>query len=99
MAEMAVDDGHRIAEPSDLLPQTSSSFWKGALKVLKPLASLKLTVALLVMAIFIVFTGTLAQVQKDVWEAINHYFRTPIAWIDFQIFFPPSFFPSRPIVP
>jgi ABC-type transport system involved in cytochrome c biogenesis permease subunit len=68
-------------------------------RILMPLASLKLTVALFAMAIFIIFAGTLAQVDRDVWDAVNNYFRTPLAWIEFQIFFPPSFFPSKPHVP
>lgn len=63
------------------------------------LASLRLTVALFAMAIFIIFAGTFAQWQKDIWQVVDDYFRTPIAWIDFQIFFPPSFFPSQPKVP
>src|SRR5262245_21794876 len=67
-------------------------------RILMPLASLKLTVALFAMAIFIIFAGTLAQVDRDVWDAVNSYFRTPMAWIEFQIFFPPSFFPSKPHV-
>jgi ABC-type transport system involved in cytochrome c biogenesis permease subunit len=58
---------------------------------LMPLASLKFTVALFVAAIFLVFAGTLAQVDKDVWDVVKDYFRTPIAWIPFQIFFPQSF--------
>jgi ABC-type transport system involved in cytochrome c biogenesis permease subunit len=60
------------------------------LKVLSPLASLKLTVTLLAMGIFIVFAGTVAQIDKDIWEVMGEYFRTFVAWIDFQIFFPRS---------
>ncbi|ADG65876.1 cytochrome c assembly protein [Planctopirus limnophila DSM 3776] len=67
--------------------------------VLMPLASLKLTVVLFAMAIFIVLAGTLAQVEDDIWVVIRDYFRTPIAWIKFQIFFPPSFFPDMPKIP
>jgi ABC-type transport system involved in cytochrome c biogenesis permease subunit len=61
------------------------------LSLLMPLASLKFTVVLFVLSIFLVFAGTLAQVDKDVWEVVKDYFRTPIAWIPFQIFFPQSF--------
>ena len=61
--------------------------------LLKPLASLKLTVALFAMSIFIVLAGTLAQVDKDIWQVIDEYFRCTFARIPFQIFFPPSFFP------
>jgi ABC-type transport system involved in cytochrome c biogenesis permease subunit len=60
--------------------------------LLAPLASLKLTVALFAMAIFIVLAGTLAQVEKDIWQVIDEYFRNRwFAWIDFQMFLPPSF--------
>ena len=56
--------------------------------VLTALASLKLTVALFALAIFIVFAGTVAQVDKGVGTVEREYFRTPIAWIDLFIFFP-----------
>ncbi|WP_417386632.1 cytochrome c biogenesis protein CcsA [Gimesia sp.] len=64
------------------------------LKFLTPLASLRLTVVLFAMAIFIILAGTLAQVNKDIWVVIDEYFRTGIAKIEFKIFFPPSFFPN-----
>jgi len=72
---------------------------RGIAHLLAPLASLKLTVALMSMAIFLIFAGTLAQVDKDIWEVMGLYFRTFVARIDLQVFFPPSFFPSRPVVP
>ncbi|MEX2114936.1 MAG: cytochrome c biogenesis protein CcsA [Pirellulales bacterium] len=69
-------------------------------RLLIPLASLRLTVALFAMAIFLVFAGTLAQVDRDIWEVMNQYFRTLFAWIPLQVFFPPAFFPSTaPQVP
>lgn len=64
------------------------------LKFLEPFASLRLTVILFAMAIFIILAGTLAQVNKDIWVVIDEYFRTGIAKIEFKIFFPPSFFPN-----
>ena len=67
-------------------------------KLLMPLASLKLTVALFAMAIFLIFAGTLAQVERDIWEVMRLYFRTFLARIELQIFFPASFFPNRPQV-
>src|SRR5258708_7268428 len=54
--------------------------------LLAPLASLKLTVALFAMAIVIIFAGTLAQVDKDIWEVMGLYFRTPLAWIPLRVF-------------
>src|SRR3954453_16434745 len=60
--------------------------------VLKPIASLKLTVALFALAIILVFTGTLAQARHDIWWVLHNYFRTPVAWIEFNVFFPPAWF-------
>lgn len=46
------------------------------------LASLKLTVLLLVLAMILIFAGTLAQTQLGVWQAVDTYFRSWIAFID-----------------
>ena len=48
------------------------------------------------MAIFLIFAGTLAQVNQDIWEVMSQYFRTFFAWIEFQVFFPQSFFAGEP---
>ncbi len=64
------------------------------LRLLGILASLKLTVVLMALAIFLVFAGTLAQVSIDMWEVIDQYFSAYLAWINIQVFFPPSFFPQ-----
>lgn len=55
--------------------------------VLEALGSLKLTVALLGMSIFLVFAGTLAQVDKGIWTVMDQYFRCWFAWVDLKIFF------------
>ena len=77
-------------------------------RILEPFASLKLTVVLFAMAIFIVLAGTFAQALYGTWPVTREYFRAPfpwtgidsfMVWVDFQIFAPPSFFPSRPEVP
>jgi len=60
---------------------------------------LRLTVALFAMAIVLIFAGTLAQVDKDIWEVMHLYFRAWFAWIPLQIFFPPVFFPELGPVP
>jgi len=62
--------------------------------LLKPLASLKVTVILLALGIFLVFIGTLAQTTMGNWQAVDSYFRTYYAWIEFKVFFPPAWFPS-----
>ncbi len=57
-------------------------------KTLGGLASLKLTVALFAMGIFIVLAGTVAQIDKGIWTVVHEYFRCYIARIDLKIFFP-----------
>jgi len=66
---------------------------------LRPLASLRLTVALFALSILIVLVGTLAQVNMDMWEVMDRYFLSWFAWIEFQVFFPRSWFPSLQNVP
>src|SRR6187401_265905 len=57
------------------------------MQVLKFLASLRLTVALFGASIFLIFVGTLAQKDHDVWEVVNDlYFRQWFARIDFVVF-------------
>src|SRR5436190_16478628 len=83
-------------------------------RVLGPLASLKLTVILFAMAIVIVMAGTLAQVNADVWDVVDEYFRIRpsqlaegglgalkafFVWIPGQIFLPGAFFPTAPKLP
>ena len=63
------------------------------------IASLKLTVALFTMSIFLVFVGTLAQVNQDMWQVINKYFHSYLVWIEFQVFLPASWFPTLQNVP
>jgi hypothetical protein len=56
--------------------------------ILGVMASLELTVILLGLSIFLVFAGTLAQVDKGIWTVMDQYFRCFVAWVDFRIFFP-----------
>jgi ABC-type transport system involved in cytochrome c biogenesis permease subunit len=95
--------GTRAGRPDGVAPvpwgNNAGSLAANLRQVLAPLASLKLTVTLFALAIFLIFAGTLAQVDKDIWEVVREYFREYFAWIEFQVFFPPAFFPSRPVVP
>ena len=52
-------------------------------RLIATLASLKLTVLLLGLAMVLIFVGTLAQTQLGVWQAVDTYFRSWIAFIDF----------------
>jgi ABC-type transport system involved in cytochrome c biogenesis permease subunit len=53
-------------------------------RFLKPLASLRLTVALLVMAMILIFAGTLAQRDTSVWQVQKQLFHNGICWIPFK---------------
>ena len=93
-------DTEETTQPVFSFPKTAESpVLRGVLAVLKVLSSLKITVALFAMAIFIVFAGTLAQTRHDIWDVVHTYFRSAWVWIPFQIFFPKSFFPDMPAVP
>jgi ABC-type transport system involved in cytochrome c biogenesis permease subunit len=66
-------------------------------KLLKPLASLRLTVVLLSLAMVLVFAGTWAQIDQDVWSVQKRYFHSFFTWIDLQLFLPRPVPPARPI--
>ena len=63
-------------------------------RLLTPLASLRITVGLFAAGIFLIFAGTMAQASMDVWEVVHGYFRAWGLWIPLQIFFPPCSFPA-----
>ena len=65
----------------------------------RALGSLKLTVTLFSLAFVLIIVGTLAQTEKNMWQVLNDYFRTWVAWVEFHVFLPPSFFPKWPHVP
>lgn len=52
------------------------------------LASLKLTVVLLALAMVLIFVGTIAQTKLGVWQAVDEYFRSWIAMADPGLFVP-----------
>lgn len=59
-------------------------------KTLLTLASLRLTVVVFALSIFLIFAGTLAQVHEGIWTVVDTYFRSLVVTIDFQIFVPKS---------
>lgn len=50
------------------------------------LASLKLTVVLLALGMYLIFVGTLAQVENGIWQVIEQYFRSLIVWVPLDVF-------------
>ncbi len=76
-----------IAPPSPVVspsrtPRAKQRLWIKT--ILTPVASLKLTVAMFVLAIALIFFGTLAQVDEGIFTVLSKYFRTGLAWIPFQ---------------
>jgi hypothetical protein len=99
---MAIDLGSYTDEeiaPARRREPNSFSLWDGVKRLLDPIASLRLTVVLFALSIFLVLAGTFAQVDKDIWEVVGQYFRCWFAWVPFVIFFPPSFVPEMPTNP
>ncbi len=62
---------------------------------LLPLASLKLAVVLFALAIVVIMVGTLAQVERDIWQVLEDYFKPWVIWIDVPLLCPRSWFPQR----
>lgn len=71
--------------PSPQRPADRLRYLKKAGKVL---ASLRLTVVLFVLSMFLVFVGTLAMRDNGLWGTLSGYFRCWMAWIPFQVFVP-----------
>lgn len=57
-------------------------------RILKSLASLKLTVFLLAVSLILVFVGTLAQTGAGIWEIVETYFRCAFSRVQLSIFVP-----------
>lgn len=74
-------DGEAVAHSSMSAAQYALT------QVLAFLASLRLTVVLFAASIFLIFVGTLAQKDHDVWEVVNKlYFSTWFALVEFRVF-------------
>lgn len=95
---MSVDTHPRTSQP--ISTQISKSY-NGTLAdtiavVLAPLASLKLTVFLLVLATFVTFVGTLEQTRMDIAPVKAKYFLDNKVFVEvpFEVFLVPAWFPS-----
>ena len=62
--------------------------------VLKWLASLKLTVASFVAAIVLIFVGTLAQVDDEIWRVMSDYFKPWWIMVPAEVIFPSTWTPN-----
>ncbi len=70
--ETTPTDSRHDSQGRPVTARPAAARWR---RLLQPLASLKLTVALFAMSIVIVLAGTMAQVNQDIWAVINSYFR------------------------
>src|SRR5262249_2124733 len=82
-----VPDGEP-AEGSKSRPAKPKTIGGWILLGLKGVASLRLTVVLFALGIFLVFAGTVAQIDAGIWTTVSKYFRSFYVWIPFGIFFP-----------
>ena len=57
-------------------------------KLLKPLASLRLTVVLIVLAMILIYAGTWAQIDTGIWQVQKKYFHSLFTWVDFATLLP-----------
>jgi ABC-type transport system involved in cytochrome c biogenesis permease subunit len=64
------------------------------LAVPRAVASLKLTVMLFGLSMILVFTGTLAQVDNDIWDVMRTYFRCFITYIPLNSLIPAPWSPA-----
>lgn len=55
-------------------------------RIVQSLASLKLTVVLLSLAMVLIFVGTIAQTRLGIWQAVDVYFRSWVAMMDPGLF-------------
>jgi ABC-type transport system involved in cytochrome c biogenesis permease subunit len=79
----------RDERPGDSVPAVlaeSESLRALLARLIAPLASLRLTVVLFALAIFLIFAGTLAQAHAGIWEVMDNYFRTAFAFIELRVF-------------
>ena len=56
--------------------------------LLKPLASLRLTVVLIVLAMLLIYAGTWAQIDTGIWQVQKQYFHSLFTWVDFATLLP-----------
>lgn len=63
------------------------------------LASLKLTVVLMVTAVLVILTFTFQLTRMDIWQAKSLHFPHLVVYIPLQTFFPPKWFPEWQSVP
>jgi len=80
-------------------PATDFTFSDIAQAIVMPLASLRLTVALLFLAVLMTWVATLEQAYDDVFTVKMRHFSNVLVEVPVQVFFPPAWAPSLQSVP
>jgi ABC-type transport system involved in cytochrome c biogenesis permease subunit len=57
-------------------------------RILRTLASLYLTIALIILAMLLIYAGTWAQIDMGIWAVQEKYFHSFFTWVPFQVFLP-----------
>ena len=70
---------------SSVKTKPQASLWNQIKYVLKPIASLQLTVTLFSMSLVLVFFGTLAQMNNGIWTVVDQYFWSKFVWIELDL--------------
>ena len=70
-----------------------------AMRVLETAADLRITVVLFLLALLLVFWGTLAQVDNGVWTVVKNYFRSYFVWVPLKVVFFNSIDNTRDAIP
>ena len=95
MDQTAIQEGKPAPRPSETgiqelpppMPRMQQAPKHPALRVLEALADLRITVTLFVLALILVFWGTLAQVDNGVWTVVRLYFRSLYVWVPLKVVF------------
>lgn len=83
------------AKGSNSTPVRASSQNRGPIrKIFEFLASVKLTVVILITAVFMIWVATLQQVEHDIWHLKKMHFQSVAVRIPLYTFFPTVWFPE-----
>lgn len=96
MATNQIDTRTPFADQSKV---TGFSFVEIAKAIVMPLASLRLTVALMFLAVLMTWVATMEQAFDDVFNVKMRHFSGPFVEIPIQRFFPPAWFPQGQSIP
>lgn len=94
MASDAVAPKRSPSSGQGSIELSKSSIMDDAKGVLSSFASLKLTVTLFFMSLFLVWVGTLAQAEISLLDSVSGYFRSWYVWIPFRVLIPSHWHPS-----